>query len=109
MNWATPCAPAGLTAVGLNALSRQMSRVKKPTGSPSDMADDFDDPAQGRERVVGFGTGVAAGRAFAQPNHKRGKGERFAPATAAPPGAHQTAHAAPGRRTICGRGARTPT
>jgi len=34
MNWATPRAPAGLTAVGLNALSRQMSRVKKPTGSP---------------------------------------------------------------------------
>ena len=40
MNWATPCAPAGLTAVGLNALSRQMSRVKKPTGSPSAMAED---------------------------------------------------------------------
>ena len=40
MNWATPCAPAGLTAVGRNALSRQMSLVKKSTGSPSVLAED---------------------------------------------------------------------
>jgi len=35
MNWATPIAPAGLTAFGRKELSRQMSRVKKPTGNPS--------------------------------------------------------------------------
>ena len=39
MNWATPCAPAGLTAVGRNELSRQMSVVKKSTGSPSALAE----------------------------------------------------------------------
>ncbi len=39
MNWATPCAPAGLTAVGRNELSRQMSLVKKSTGSPSALAE----------------------------------------------------------------------
>ena len=39
MNWATPCAPAGLTASVRNELSRQMSLVKYPTGSPSDLAE----------------------------------------------------------------------
>jgi hypothetical protein len=39
MNWATPCAPAGLTAFGRNELSRQMSLVKKSAGSPSALAD----------------------------------------------------------------------
>ena len=39
MNWATPCAPAGLTAFGRNELSRQMSLVKKSGGSPSALAD----------------------------------------------------------------------
>ncbi len=39
MNWATPCAPAGLTAFGWNELSRQMSFVKYPTGSPSALAE----------------------------------------------------------------------
>ena len=39
MNWATPRAPAGLTASGRNELSRQMSLVKKPTGSPSVLAE----------------------------------------------------------------------
>ena len=39
MNWATPRAPAGLTAPGWNALSRQMSLVKKSIGSPSVLAE----------------------------------------------------------------------
>ena len=39
MNWATPCAPAGLTAPGRKALSRQIRRVKKLTGRPSPFAE----------------------------------------------------------------------
>ena len=39
MNWATPCAPAGLTTAGRNELSRQMSLVKNATGSPSALAE----------------------------------------------------------------------
>ena len=73
MNWATPCAPAGLTAAGRNELSRQMSLVKKATGSPSALAEVFDDPAQGRERVVGLGARVGLRPAPADQKRKRGE------------------------------------
>ena len=39
MNCATPCAPAGLTTCGRNALSLKMSFVKKPTGNCSRVAE----------------------------------------------------------------------
>ena len=34
MNWAIPCAPLGLTALGLNRLSFQISRTKGIGGRP---------------------------------------------------------------------------
>ena len=59
MNCATPSAPAGLTAWGWKALSRQMRRVKKLTGSPSALAELSTMPHKRRERVVGCGPGLA--------------------------------------------------
>ncbi len=76
MNWATPCAPAGLTAFGRNELSRQMSLVKKSSRQPLGLGGRFDDPAKGGERVVRFGTGVRASPLAAQAKRERGKRNR---------------------------------
>src|SRR5947209_15919260 len=63
MNWAIPCAPLGLTALGLNKLSFQIRRAKKLSGKARSCAS----RAMIEQRISEIAAFLVGGLASAEP------------------------------------------